>query len=107
LTLTGAGAQAVIAPATCAQPVPPQQAELMASQTSPAAVQVTAPGADGPSGAQMRLPGIPTQVLPLQQSSVAVQGAPLGAQTMLRQVRTPEPSGRQWAPQHSAPSAQG
>jgi hypothetical protein len=72
---------------------------------SPAAVQ-SAPAMDGSSGAQIRLPGAPRQVPPVQQSSLAVQGAPSGAQT-LRQESAPLPSGRQWPPQHCSESAHG
>jgi hypothetical protein len=60
-----AGAQAVVAPVTRLQTVPPQQTGLTASQASPAALQLAVAGADGSSGAQMRLPGLPTQELPL------------------------------------------
>jgi hypothetical protein len=99
------GAQAVVSPATCAQEVPPQQTGLAASQVSPEAWHII-PVAEGSSGAQMRLPGMPTQAAPVQQSSVAVQGAPTGAQT-LRQESAPVPSGRQWPPQHPSESVQG
>jgi len=63
-------------------------------------------GAEGSTGAQTRLPGVPRQVSPAQQSSLAVQGAPTGAH-MLRHESKPVPSGRQRLPQHSSESAQG
>jgi hypothetical protein len=80
---------------------------LVASQVSPAPLHII-PGVEGSMGAQTRLPGMPRQAAPAQQSSVAVQGAPTGAQT-LRQESTPVPvpSGRQWPPQHSSESVQG
>ena len=99
------GAQAVVDPATWEQAVPPQQTGLVGSQASPVSVH-RAPGADESSGAQMRLPGGPRQAAPEQQSSVAVQGAPIRAQT-LRQESASVASGRQWLPQHSPESMQG
>jgi hypothetical protein len=73
-------AQPVVPPETVAQIVPPQQAAFAASHELPGSVQV---GADvvRSTGEQIRLPGLPTQA-PMQQSSVAVHGAPIGAQTL-------------------------
>jgi hypothetical protein len=76
---------------------------LLGSQRSPAFVQAAA--VEAPSlEKQIIAPGGPAQV-PAQQSSVAEQGAPGGAQA-LRQVSVPPESGTQKPPQHSARTAQ-
>ena len=72
------GAQAVAPPRTSAQMVPPQQASLVGSQLAPTPLQAGPDGA-AVTGEQIKLPGAPIQA-PSQQSSVAPQGAPLGAQ---------------------------
>ena len=64
-----------------------------------------APAVDPAIAAQTRAPAGPRQT-PAQQSSLATQGAPNGAQ-LLAQVRAPAVSGRHCPPQHWAPTEQG
>lgn len=103
--MLASGAQAVVPPESVAQAVPPQQVAFVAAHGSPAPAQVDAV-AVGSVGVQIRLPGSPAQVAPVQQSPFAVQGAPSGAQ-LVWQERTPLASGKQCVPQHSTSSAQG
>ncbi len=69
----------VAPPGVAEQAVPAQQVESAGWQGSPAAAQ-TGPATDMSTDEQTSAPGVPTQV-PAQQSSLAAQGAPSGAQT--------------------------
>ena len=98
------GAQPGDPSVSVAHTVPLQQTSWADVQAAPAAAQAGSGGACS-GGAQIKLPGLPTQVPP-QQSSVAVHGAPVGAQP-LRQASVPVVSGKHRWPQQSSSSAQG
>jgi hypothetical protein len=91
--------------ATDAQAVPAQQVGAAAPQASPVTVQL-GPSVGPVIEVQTRAPAGPRQTPPAQQSSVATQGAPNGAQ-VLAQVSAPVVSGRHCPPQHCAPTEQG
>jgi hypothetical protein len=98
------GAHTVRPPGRPAQVVPAQQSAAIGSHASPAATQRPA-GTSSPLITHTAAPDGPTHA-PAQQSSVAVHGAPCGAQPGWH-ASTPAPSTRQRAPQHSSVIAHG
>ena len=98
------GAQARPPASSAAHAVPAQQPPDVPSQALPGGAQSGSRGAPA-GGTQTVAPNAPTQA-PLQQSWGAVQPAPVGAQAS-RQANPPEPSGRQWPPQHCSATEHG